>query len=262
MKKSIKKLIAIFLVTSITIFSSSIAFALESSSQKISVLPEQKIFDFIEEQYSNSDPACQWTSDTIIKETIPTYDLDNNINGYILNLSTDGINTGYMVYDISSDEPILIEFGYNGVYSIQGEEVTQESELGQSKLVPVGMNEWVLQDSNDIYTIKTHKKITDQKEEIQKSIEKKEENIAQYIQSEQMQMASKLSTPNQEIYSSVSLPNLWKSGYQPVTMQMYGNQGCAVVCGLNMLKYWLGVNMKKLLVIIPAFNPEFDSYTF
>ena len=47
-----------------------------------------------------------------------------------------------MVYDISSGEAVLTEFGYENVYTIQGEEVTQKSKLGQSKLIPVGMNEY------------------------------------------------------------------------------------------------------------------------
>ena len=118
-----------------------------------------------------------------------------------------------------------MEFGYEGVYSIQGEEVTQDSKLGKSKLIPVGINEYVLQKGNDLYTVQTNTKITDQKEEIQKVLEEKETNIAEYVQSEQM--VSTLSTRAQEIYSSVSVPGLFTtSGYKPLVMKCYSKLWC------------------------------------
>ena len=209
-------------------------------SQTEMAIPSESIMEVVEEN-SNIDPACPWTADTQVQETIPTYDLDNQVNGYILNLSTDGADTGYLVYNISSGEPVLMEFGYEGVYSIQGEEVTQDSKLGKSKLIPVGINEYVLQKGNDLYTVQTNTKITDQKEEIQKVLEEKETNIAEYVQSEQM--ASSLSTRNQEIYSSVSLPNLFSGNHTPITMKQHTDSSgyqpsCAAICNVNMLKYW------------------------
>ena len=209
-------------------------------SQTEMAIPSESIMEVVEEN-SNIDPTCPWTADTQVKEVIPTYDLDNQVNGYILNLSTDGADTGYLVYNISSGEPVLMEFGYEDVYTIQGEEVTEESELGQSKLIPIGMNEYVLQKGNELYTIQTNANITNQKEEIQQVLEEKETNISEYVQSEQM--ASTLSTRNQEIYSSVSIPNLFTSNHIPITMQQHADSSgkqpsCAAVCTVNMLKYW------------------------
>ena len=138
-------------------------------------------------------------------------------------------------YNISSGEPVLMEFGYEGVYSIQGEEVTQDSKLGKSKLIPVGINEYVLQKGNDLYTVQTNTKITDQKEEIDKVLGRKETNIAEYVQSEQM--VSTLSTRAQEIYSSVSVPGLFTtSGYKPLVMN--ATASCGAFCNVNILKYW------------------------
>lgn len=233
-----KKLVAIFAALMVALSTSIPVFAAENT--KISSIIDQDIpSSYIEEVIqcnSDIDPTCPWTQDTQVKETIPTYDLDNNVSGYILNLSTNGNDTGYMVYDISSGEPVLAEFGYEGVYSIQGEEVTKKSELGQSKLIPVGMNEYVLQRGNDLYTLKTNTKITDKKDKIQNILEQKEANIAEYVQREQM--ASTLSTRAQEIFASVSIPNLWKSGYTPIMMKNYGDASCVAICNVNMLKYW------------------------
>lgn len=233
-----KKLVTILTALVVAVSSSIPVFASQNTAEnsKIETNISSDYITSVIQSNSDIDPTCPWTENTQVQEVIPTYDLDNNVSGYILNLSTDGNNTGYMVYDISSGEAVLTEFGYENVYTIQGEEVTQKSKLGQSKLIPVGMNEYVLQRDNDLYTIKTNTKITDKKDEIQTALERKETNIAEYVQSEQM--ASALSTRAQEIYTSVSLPNLWKPGYQPVTMQMYGNKGCAVVFGVNLLKYW------------------------
>ncbi|MCI9576910.1 MAG: hypothetical protein HFJ84_09770 [Clostridiales bacterium] len=233
-----KRLGAIIIALMLALSTSVPAFAAgetQIGSQIEMTIPSETIMDVMEEN-SNIDPTCPWTADTQVQETIPTYDLDNNISGYILNLSTDGKDTGYLVYDISSDEPVLTEFGYEGVYSIQGEEVTQDSKLGKSKLIPVGMNEYVLQKGNDLYTIKTNTKVTDQKEEIQKVLEEKQDNLAEYVQSEQM--ASTLSTRAQEIYTSVSVPNLFAGSHTPITMQQHGDASCAAVCNVNMLKYW------------------------
>lgn len=194
------------------------------------------------ENNAEIDPTCPWTADTKVQEKIPTYDLDNQVNGYILNLSTNGADTGYLVYDISSGKPVLMEFGYEGVYSIQGKEVTKESELSQSKLIPIGMNEYVLQKGNDLYTIQTNIKVTDQKEKIQQILEEKKTNIPEYVQSEQMTFT--VPTRAQEIYTSVAVPNLWSSGYTPLSSKdllrtgISKPIGCAPVCGINMLLYW------------------------
>ena len=232
-----KRLGAIILALMLAFSTSVPAFAAgetQIGSQTEMAIPSESIMEVVEEN-SNIDPTCPWTADTQVKEVIPTYDLDNQVNGYILNLSTDGADTGYLVYNISSGEPVLMEFGYEGVYSIQGEEVTQDSKLGKSKLIPVGINEYVLQKGNDLYTVQTNTKITDQKEEIQKVLEEKETNIAEYVQSEQM--VSTLSTRAQEIYSSVSVPGLFTtSGYKPLVMN--ATASCGAFCNVNILKYW------------------------
>ncbi len=115
------------------------------------ILPTSMISKFIKSNYAN-DPTCPWTENTKEDERIPTYDLDNNIVGYILNLSTNGESDGFIVYDISSSEAIVTEFGYDGVYLIEDEEVTNKSKLGNSKLIPVGMNEYLVVNGNEIYT--------------------------------------------------------------------------------------------------------------
>ena len=64
------------------------------------------------------------------KEVIPTYDLDNQVNGYILNLSTDGADTGYLVYNISSGEPVLMEFGYEDVIPFKARKLRKNLNWG------------------------------------------------------------------------------------------------------------------------------------
>lgn len=195
-------------------------------------LPITKTSRFIQSSYAN-DSTCSWNKDTVVDESIPTYDLDNNVNGYILNLSTNGKSTGYIVYDTSANELVIVEFGYNNVYTIQGEKVTKETDLGRSKLIPVGMDEYLLQSGTELYTVKNKTNVTDQKSKFQQAVKEKEESIAASVQKQKSEISTK-----QIIYTSVSVPNLWRSGYQPVTMQMYGNTACTVVFGLNLLKYW------------------------
>lgn len=260
-----KRLGAIILACMLALSTSVPAFAAGETtigSQIEKEIPSESITSVLENN-AEIDPTCPWTTDTQVQEVIPTYDLDNQINGYILNLSTDATNTGYLVYDISSGEPVLTEFGYEGVYSIQGEEVTKKSELGKSKLIPVGINEYVLQKGNDLYTIKTNTKITDQKDEIQKVVKQKETDIADYIQSKQR--ASTLSTRAQEIYSSVSVPNLFQFGYYPVTFKFFeghvsGNLGCTPIAGINMLRYWTDVRGVSIFPKRMTAQDWYDAY--
>jgi len=43
------------------------------------------MWNFIEERISN-DETTTWISDTVIDNTVETYDVDGNINAYIFNL--------------------------------------------------------------------------------------------------------------------------------------------------------------------------------
>ena len=45
------------------------------------------MWNFIEERISN-DETTTWISDTVIDNTVETYDVDGNINAYIFNLKT------------------------------------------------------------------------------------------------------------------------------------------------------------------------------
>ena len=112
-----KRLGAIILACMLALSTSVPAFATGETtidSQMKMEIPSESITSVLENN-AEIDPTCPWNADTQVEEKIPTYDLDNQINGYILNLSTDGADTGYLVYDISSVEPVLTEFGYDGV---------------------------------------------------------------------------------------------------------------------------------------------------
>ncbi|CAB1242997.1 protein of unknown function [Ruminococcaceae bacterium BL-6] len=46
-----------------------------------------QIYSFIQSNYE-IDSTCSWTKDTKADEAIPTFDLENNVIGYIFNLFT------------------------------------------------------------------------------------------------------------------------------------------------------------------------------
>ena len=231
MLKNFKRLIGLALVLVLSVIVTFPTFAEISKDSIDKQVETSQIYSFIQSNYE-IDSTCSWTKDTKADEAIPTFDLENNVIGYIFNLFTNGNPTGYIVYDTSTENPIVIEFGYNGVYSIQGQEVTKNNNLGRLKLIRIGMEDYLLQIGDDLYTIDEKAKVTDQKNEYKLAIKEREDAIAKYI--EELKKVGL----NQTIYKSVSVPNLWKSGYQPVTMQMYGNKGCTVVFGVNLLKYW------------------------
>ncbi|MFR1478928.1 MAG: hypothetical protein ACLSB9_26130 [Hydrogeniiclostridium mannosilyticum] len=70
---------------------------------------------------AEADASCTWNERTQVASCIPTYDLSGSLNGCVLNLQTDGAATGYMVYSFSGAEACLVQFGYDGVYCVQGE---------------------------------------------------------------------------------------------------------------------------------------------
>ena len=81
-----KRLGAIILALMLAFSTSVPAFAAgetQIGSQTEMAIPSESIMEVVEEN-SNIDPTCPWTADTQVKEVIPTYDLDNQVNGYIL----------------------------------------------------------------------------------------------------------------------------------------------------------------------------------
>jgi hypothetical protein len=53
-----------------------------------------------------------WTPSSYIKDTIPLFDLDNNVIAYYLNIYP----SGYMIINNNLNNPVILEFGYNGEY--------------------------------------------------------------------------------------------------------------------------------------------------
>ena len=106
------------------------------------------------------DETCPWNNTTIPDEVIPTYDISDAVNGYIINLETNGNPTGYLMYALSSDgQADLVEFCYEGRYLIEGEPVTASSELGQETLYFAGPSSFLTKEANDYYIAGTDKKL-------------------------------------------------------------------------------------------------------
>ena len=106
------------------------------------------------------DETCPWDNTTAPGEVIPTYDLSDTVNGYIINLETNGNPTGYFMYALSSEgEADLVEFCYDGRYLIEGEPVTSSSELGQETLYFAGPSAFLTKEANNYYIAGTDEKI-------------------------------------------------------------------------------------------------------
>lgn len=90
-------------------------FTLQSSAiaASPSTSPEEYIFQQISAIRSN-DVTCPWNDETTISAIITLYNLDDIKNGYVFNLSTDGIETGFIQIHCIEDEYSLYCYAFSG----------------------------------------------------------------------------------------------------------------------------------------------------
>lgn len=62
----------------------------------------------------SADPSCPWDNYTTISSLTPLYSLDGSINGYIVYLSTDGAESGFVQIHATDDLLSLYCYAYEG----------------------------------------------------------------------------------------------------------------------------------------------------
>lgn len=189
---------------------------------------------------AEADASCTWNERTQVASCIPTYDLSGSLNGCVLNLQTDGAATGYMVYSFSGAEACLVQFGYDGVYCVQGE-VLKAPQAGE-KVLFVGLDTYLKEKNGNYYDLASGTAL--QKAQLAEARLQMAESAMRTAELGEnpaaLRAARSAGQTRQVVYEAVDVKNLWYPDFVPFTMNQfsYYDKHCTPVAGLNMLKYW------------------------
>jgi hypothetical protein len=149
------------------------AFATDSEAQSrpnisVAYFNQRTVLDygqsFISEIVSHVKETS-WTANTRPSEIVRTYDLDNNVNAYIINLETDNKPTGYLLIEaFTADSPNIMEFGYSGVYYITDDNCF--AELKSKRLIYIGNRGFITDADGEYRDAHDNQKINMSKESI------------------------------------------------------------------------------------------------
>lgn len=120
-----------------------------------------------------------WTKDTVISETIKTYDLNGNVNAYILNLKTDENEAGYFLIEaFDGVNTRIVEFGYDGQFTIFDNKTNKNiSEIiGENKIIYIGNRGFLTEENGEYFKLVDGQKVDATKKELEKSYKKAIEN--------------------------------------------------------------------------------------
>ncbi len=185
------------------------------------------------------DETSSWTDATKIETLIPTFDLEDQLNGVIINLATEGKMSGYLrvALDPSTGAWDMMEFGYDGEYLIDGHSMQEFSSSDENRLVFSGLLRAYRKEQDRLFSMDRTVDCTDEKAEIEASIQ----HMYRQVNESGTRLFSSRSALSKEqvVYSNKYVANLWKEGYLPVVMEDFSSEGvCAPTCGVNILKYW------------------------
>ncbi|WP_346920935.1 C39 family peptidase [Clostridium sp. UBA7339] len=263
MKKYIILVMSLFLIF---MFPMSV-FADDISVNESKNIDEERVVkiseNFIEDIIAN-DESTTWTNDTIIDNIVETYDVDGNINAYILNLKTKGNPTGYILIEVfDTENPIIAEFGYDGVYYITNKDINKNI---SEDMIYIGNREFVVEDNGSYIDAASSEKTDISEEELRENYQSQINiNNLEVVQKKlEKSMTSRNISAKQVVYSSVSLPNLWAGGsyskdFLPMKTSDFSgySKHCVPTCGINMLKYWSERRGKTNLIYTSNYNNAF-----
>lgn len=160
-------------------------------------------------------PDATWNNTTTISNIVPTYNIDNIINGYIVSLDTENISTGYIQIVSEGVSMQIISF------SLEGEHHT--STLNNNELYYLGNLKFAYKTNDTNYKLLTN-------EEVYFTLEDLEEMATDVVIKR-----SKSVTP----YNAHTLV----SNFQTATMVKVGdfsgyNEHCSPTAGTNLINYW------------------------
>lgn len=251
-KKEILRIscIAIIACLIFSVFPTS-TFAADLNNQQISTSQKSSYFDektilaygqaFINDTIS-FDHTTSWTKNTQPSEIVKTYDTDNNVNAYIINLKTNGKPTGYMLIEaFTSGEPNIMEYGYSGVYYLTDKRFEN---LKTKKIVYTGNRDFYVESSGQYCNAEDNIKTSLTKENIKNGYLYKARLENQYLAIASATSA-KAATLKTMAATSVSATVPYLNKLTPYTMDelakcspVYVTNHCGPTAGMNLLKYW------------------------
>lgn len=202
-------------------------------------------------------PDCPWTNETIIHEKVSLFDIDENVNGYIFRLSTNGKETGYIQVDTYAEAPRVIAFGYDGIpaldsmLSYQKQIITKAK--SEDKIIYFGAYDYLKKTEKEksptYQEISTGKILDNNKMELKKRYtdhrvstnDTYAKDRLNRLKNSLLTRKSTTESQNQIIYEYIDVPGLWDGfGFVPYTMNEFAgyDNHCAPTCGMNILKYW------------------------
>ncbi len=213
---------------------------------------------FVESQVSN-DKTASWDESTTIQKSYLTYDVNNEVNGLILDLSTKNKDSGYIRFMISPNkkEFDLVEFGYDGKYTIYGKTIDEYPILEKDKIVSAGLFDFYIKNENQLFSIDKQNNITKFMDEIKEKTDLQNKCVLE--SPNKISLYEEKKTLEQIVYVDKNIPNLFKKGYLPVTMsEMDWGAVCAPTCGVNILKYWKECRGVSNLYYLNSVKETFD----
>lgn len=249
MKKSIKFLsfilIACFIFISIPVNAKALTVndeTLNFAKQQITLL-------------SDSLEESNWNESSEIYNVIPLYDLDDNINGYIYEIRTNGNEAGFIQVDVSTGEKVVSSFAFEGKHALnsmikQSEEISSDKLKETNKFIHLGGYSYLIEskDTKDndgkLLDLSTDKKVIESLDVLKEGYSK-QKNMKKNSDSSKL----KISTMSAEVKKYV--PNATNSilvemndfvgltvNVPPyVTWTAYDGH-CSPTAGTNIIKYW------------------------
>lgn len=229
---------------------------------------------------STHDNECPWNNYTKIGQTIPLYDLDNNINAYVFNLINNNKNTGYITVNCNSNNPGVEMFSYCGLFN--AEKYTDK--INNKKIYHMdALN--LLVEKNEFnkevfYDIKTNSKINADKNTLRSEYKKyigiKNDNSKRMLNNliisklnEEINTNTKANTINsiittnsQIIYEKHDVPYYNYTHWYTTdeTLSFYpGGNNCSPTAGLTIAMYWANHRGKTKLCYNSSVSASYNS---
>lgn len=249
MKKT--KLLVIVLVISVLLFQSFVPVYATTSEQRLSTIERFALATV--QKVSLNDPSSTWNDNTVISDSIPLYDINGNLNGYIYNLTTNGTASGYIHIFTYNDNYSAIAYTFEGRHYVEGliqQNITSKKiQRANNRIVYVGNIDYYIITSEDVLCNVSNSEIliNSKSSSLQSQYERIRANIMNeaihkdYFIENGLSQDSRsvvkkyvLNANNLDIVSSVPYTN--NPNYK-----LYGSTVsgiCAPVAGTTLVKYW------------------------
>lgn len=256
MKKIIKSLSFILLACFIFVSIPFNAKALNMTDETLNFAKKQIIL------LSDSLEESNWNDSSEIYNIITLYDLDDNINGYIYEIRTNGSDSGFIQVDISTGENVVSSFAYRGIHSVNKMLSKYKEHTGNvdiNKIIYLGGYHYFIKNNNNNF-----------KKSSNKDIELYALNSSEYISSDLTTLRNKYkedilkkkSYNEDTLIKKSHVGNIVPTGEISYTVQKYvlnaqydilvemndfaGKQilgwtitnHCSPTAGTNLIKYW------------------------